>query len=101
MWYFRAAAQESTNGATEGVPEPVVKIDNQSDPFATIVSLEYGNLLGELADTVCLIALAPSTRPCVAISDSDVCTVADKCLEDTWVEYSPRQTENKEWHGDQ
>ena len=52
LYVFRAAAQESANGATEGVPEPVVKIDNQSDAFATIVSLEYGDLLGELVDTV-------------------------------------------------
>jgi hypothetical protein len=53
--FRRAAAPESTNGATGEVPEPVIKIDNQSDPFATIVSIEYGDLLGELLDTVRLL----------------------------------------------
>lgn len=33
-------------------PTPVVKIDNMSDPFATIVSVEFGDRLGELLDTV-------------------------------------------------
>ena len=36
----------------KGVPKPVVKIDNQHDPFATVVDIEYGNELGELLDTV-------------------------------------------------
>jgi hypothetical protein len=40
------------------VPEPVVKIDNESDPFATIVSIEYGDRLGELLDTVSALLLA-------------------------------------------
>ena len=53
--FRRAAAPESTNGATGEAPEPVIKIDNQSDPFATIVSIEYGDLLGELLDTVRLL----------------------------------------------
>jgi len=34
------------------VPQPVVKIDNQHDPFATIVTVEFGDRLGELLDTV-------------------------------------------------
>ena len=34
------------------MPEPVVKIDNEKDPFATIVSIQYGDRLGELLDTV-------------------------------------------------
>jgi hypothetical protein len=29
-----------------------VKIDNQNDPFATVVTVEYGDRLGELLDTV-------------------------------------------------
>jgi len=37
----------------EDAPKPVVKIDNQHDPFATVVSIQYGNRLGELQDTVC------------------------------------------------
>ncbi|KAL3157875.1 hypothetical protein ABBQ32_012286 [Trebouxia sp. C0010 RCD-2024] len=32
-------------------PKPIVKIDNQHDPFATVVSIQYGNKLGELLDT--------------------------------------------------
>ena len=36
----------------EGAPKPIVKIDNQHDPFATVVSIQYGNRLGELLDTV-------------------------------------------------
>lgn len=48
------AVAESTNGSTPAVsvPEPVVKIDNESDPFATIVTIQYGDRLGELLDTV-------------------------------------------------
>ena len=46
-------AQSATNGTpAAAVPEPVVKIDNESDPFATIVSIQYGDRLGELLDTV-------------------------------------------------
>lgn len=37
----------------EDAPKPIVKIDNQHDPFATVVSIQYGNRLGELLDTVC------------------------------------------------
>ena len=43
------------NGTTTeagAVPEPVVKIDNQHDPFATVVSVQFGDRLGELLDTV-------------------------------------------------
>ena len=45
---------EGGNGAAaaEEVPTPVVKIDNQHDPFATVVTIEYGDRLGELLDTV-------------------------------------------------
>jgi hypothetical protein len=48
-----AAESATANGTTPAsIPEPVVKIDNESDPFATIVSIEYGDRLGELLDTV-------------------------------------------------
>jgi hypothetical protein len=42
------------NGApvAGGAPTPVVIIDNQSDAFATVVSIKYGDRLGELLDTV-------------------------------------------------
>ena len=45
---------EGGNGAApaEGEPTPVVKIDNQHDPFATMVTIEYGDRWGELLDTV-------------------------------------------------
>ena len=33
-------------------PEPVIKIDNHTDPYHTIVSITYGDKLGELSDTV-------------------------------------------------
>jgi UTP:GlnB (protein PII) uridylyltransferase len=36
----------------QGIPTPIVKIDNKSDNFATVVSLEFGNALGELLDTM-------------------------------------------------
>jgi len=48
---MRAATAEASNGATT-VPEPVVKIDNQTDAFSTIVTVEFGDRLGELLDTV-------------------------------------------------
>lgn len=47
-----AQSTAAGNGATAAVPEVVVRIDNESDPFATIVTVEYGDLLGELLDTV-------------------------------------------------
>ena len=63
----RAAAQEATNDAAGDVPEPVVKIDNQSDSFATLVTVEYGDRLGELLDTVrvtsCSSLSPPPTHP--------------------------------------
>ncbi len=38
--------------AEEEVPKPSIKIDNEHDPFATIVCIGYGDRLGELLDTV-------------------------------------------------
>jgi len=47
---------EGSNGAagvsTLDSPKPAVQIDNQTDPFSTIVSVQYGDRLGELLDTV-------------------------------------------------
>lgn len=45
-----SAAEAVSNGASS-VPEPIVKIDNHTDPFATIVTIEFGDILGDLADT--------------------------------------------------
>lgn len=62
----RATAEAATNGTSSAaVPEPVVKIDNETDPFATIVSIEFGDRLGELLDTVgaCLPARPPAHPP--------------------------------------
>eukprot|EP01025_Chloroclados_australasicus_P017130 TRINITY_DN1871_c3_g1_i1.p1 TRINITY_DN1871_c3_g1~~TRINITY_DN1871_c3_g1_i1.p1 ORF type:complete len:314 (+),score=23.46 TRINITY_DN1871_c3_g1_i1:106-942(+) len=38
--------------AQEDVPQPVVIIDNHTDPFATVVKIEFGDRLGELLDTM-------------------------------------------------
>jgi UTP:GlnB (protein PII) uridylyltransferase len=49
----RIVSAEAQNGATApSIPVPVVKIDNESDPFATIVTVEFGDYLGELLDTI-------------------------------------------------
>lgn len=50
--YRRAVAAQSNGTPAAAVPEPVVKIDNETDPFATVVTIEFGNRLGELLDTV-------------------------------------------------
>mmetsp|Transcript_22577 Transcript_22577/g.27225 ORF Transcript_22577/g.27225 Transcript_22577/m.27225 type:complete len:304 (+) Transcript_22577:89-1000(+) len=42
----------ATNGAKPTLPKPKVRIDNLSDPLATIVIVEYGDILGELLDTI-------------------------------------------------
>ena len=36
----------------QGIPTPIIKIDNKSDNFATVVTMEFGDQLGELLDTV-------------------------------------------------
>ncbi len=45
----RAAAQ--TENGTKADAQVVVKIDNEGDPFATVVTVEFGDYLGELVDT--------------------------------------------------
>jgi hypothetical protein len=50
-----SARVSTTNGvpaSSDTAALPVVKIDNRSDPFATIVTVEFGDRLGELLDTV-------------------------------------------------
>lgn len=42
----------SNNGATATSVKPIVKIDNIKDPFATVVTVEFGDKLGELLDTI-------------------------------------------------
>mmetsp|Transcript_17034 Transcript_17034/g.42793 ORF Transcript_17034/g.42793 Transcript_17034/m.42793 type:complete len:247 (+) Transcript_17034:6-746(+) len=47
------AATESANGSTsETAAKPVVKIDNSSDPFASIITITFGDKLGDLLDTM-------------------------------------------------
>jgi len=47
------AAAESTNGAlATDDAKPIVKMDNASDPFATIITITYGDKLGDLLDTI-------------------------------------------------
>jgi len=49
----RAAAETNSGAAASGSEvKPVVKIDNQSDNFATIVLITYGDKLGDLMDTI-------------------------------------------------
>ena len=36
----------------QDIPIPIIKIDNKTDNFATVVSMEFGDQLGELLDTV-------------------------------------------------
>eukprot|EP00232_Nephroselmis_pyriformis_P016237 CAMPEP_0182890294 /NCGR_PEP_ID=MMETSP0034_2-20130328/22573_1 /TAXON_ID=156128 /ORGANISM="Nephroselmis pyriformis, Strain CCMP717" /LENGTH=316 /DNA_ID=CAMNT_0025023831 /DNA_START=5 /DNA_END=955 /DNA_ORIENTATION=+ len=43
------AMAASTDAA---VAKPIVKIDNNSDAFATVVSVQFGDYLGQLSDTV-------------------------------------------------
>ena len=38
--------------AAIGEAVPTVKIDNYTDPFATILKIDFGDNLGELLDTV-------------------------------------------------
>lgn len=47
-----AAVVDDAMAEAGAVPKPVVKIDNQHDPFATVVSVQFGDRLGELLDTV-------------------------------------------------
>jgi len=65
----RAEAVATSNGTT-AVPEPVVKIDNQSDAFATVVTVEFGDRLGELLDTVSTDEGVHTGAPIVEGSDS-------------------------------
>lgn len=56
MRVVSARVSTANNGAPAAAGDatalPVVKIDNRSDPFATIVTVEFGDRLGELLDTI-------------------------------------------------
>lgn len=45
-------AHAADNSASVVMPKPVIKIDNSTDPFATVVKVEFGDRLGELLDTI-------------------------------------------------
>lgn len=79
QFVFRAAsATEVNRGEVQRVreaPKPIVKIDNQHDPFATVVSIQYGNKLGELLDTV-----GPATFFVLYCSVAPVCMTAVRVL---------------------
>lgn len=45
-------ATATADKATGNGPVPSVKIDNLNDPFATVVTVEFGDKLGELLDTI-------------------------------------------------
>ena len=49
---MRATATESGSKKDEIVAMPVVLIDNRSDPLATVVSVQFSDVLGQLLDTV-------------------------------------------------
>eukprot|EP01025_Chloroclados_australasicus_P047766 TRINITY_DN5388_c0_g2_i1.p1 TRINITY_DN5388_c0_g2~~TRINITY_DN5388_c0_g2_i1.p1 ORF type:complete len:289 (-),score=33.43 TRINITY_DN5388_c0_g2_i1:146-1012(-) len=48
------AIEEAPSGAQApaDLPMPIIKLDNHSDPFTTIVTIDYGDRLGELLDTI-------------------------------------------------
>lgn len=48
----RASAASDTTTPPVSVPVPVVKIDNIHDPFATVVTVQFGDELGDLLDTI-------------------------------------------------
>jgi hypothetical protein len=46
------ASCRSTEQVTETLPTPTIKIDNHSDPFATVIKVDFGDRLGDLLETV-------------------------------------------------
>eukprot|EP00884_Botryococcus_braunii_P005185 jgi/Botrbrau1/14668/Bobra.0108s0027.3 len=51
--YFGLRSTASLRAAADtDVPLPVITIDNHSDPFATVVGIQFGDRLGELLDTM-------------------------------------------------
>ena len=50
-WAFGALPRRSSGAAT-AKPTPIIKIDNQTDAFATKITIDVGDQLGEMLDTV-------------------------------------------------
>jgi len=44
--------QDGNQGETDTIPTPIVIIDQDSDPDATVVEITFGDRLGALLDTV-------------------------------------------------
>lgn len=55
--FYRAFLKNKSTSQTadDAVPQPVVLIDQDSDRDATIVQLSFGDRLGALLDTVCIL----------------------------------------------
>lgn len=45
-------ADKNVNDIGADMPQPIVKINNEDDPLATIVTIKFGDYLGDLLDTV-------------------------------------------------
>ena len=74
-------AERIQQNKEKGVPKPIVRIDNQHDPFATVVDIEYGNELGELLDTVgALLAKLQRSFPLYFLSGLSVESTAYSCM---------------------
>lgn len=50
-WACGALLRRSSGAAT-AKPTPIIKIDNQTDAFATKITIDVGDQLGEMLDTV-------------------------------------------------
>lgn len=49
---FECGKQDGNQGEADTIPTPVVIIDQDSDPDATVVEITFGDRLGALLDTV-------------------------------------------------
>jgi len=52
FFYWIIRTVQKSNDNPDSVPMPIVLIDQDSDPEATIVQLSFGDRLGALLDTV-------------------------------------------------
>jgi hypothetical protein len=60
----RGSAVRASENSAPVMPQPSIKIDNTTDPFATVVKVDFGDRLGELLDTVRAAAAAADRLPC-------------------------------------
>ena len=52
VFWNGTAKQDASQSESDAVPTPVVIIDQDSDPDATVVEITFGDRLGALLDTV-------------------------------------------------